>query len=168
VTWRIVDSADQRGLPLAVVEGVDGRLGLSMETGPYRVMRRRDDIEGQAHHLNQEAMYGQIIPHGDAVAVKLRGDALREPGTPHYRVHQAQEAYLDQFRSGGARFREAPTNLEMNRATLDALRSAGYTSEQARALVREAVRDRVRHGALGGEEVPRIPRRIYQAQTNEP
>jgi hypothetical protein len=135
---------------------------LSMETGPYRVMRRRTDIEGQAHHLNQEAMYGGSIPHADAVSVRLRGDAFNEPGTPHYQVHQVQEAYLDQFRTGGSRFREAPTNVEMNRAMLDALRSAGYTSVQAKTLVREAIRDRVNYGLFGGEEVPRIPRRMYQ------
>jgi len=56
----------------------------------------------------------------------------------------------------------------MNRATIDALRSAGYTQDQARALMREAVRDRVRYGVLGGDEVPRIPRRTYQAPANEP
>jgi hypothetical protein len=102
------------------------------------------------------------------VSVKLRGDAFREPGTPHYEVHRAQEVYLDQFRRGGARYPDRPTNLEMNRASLDALQSAGYTPEQAKVLVRAAIRDRVDHGLLGGRQVPRIPRRINQAQADEP
>ncbi len=97
-------------------------------------------------------------------ALKRRGfECLR-----NYEVHQAQEVYLDQFRRGGARAGRTPTNLEMNRATLDALQSAGYSPEQARVLVREAVKDRVKYGVLGGEEVPRIPRHINQVPPNEP
>lgn len=151
-----------------VVEGGDGALGLSMETGPYRVMSNRTDIPGQAHHLNQDAMFGEIIPRGRAVSVKLKGDAFQEPGTPHYQVHQAQETYLNQFRRGGERFGEKPTNLEMSRATVDALQSGGYTRDQAMALARVAMRDRVKYGLLGGEEVPRIPRRINQKKQDEP
>lgn len=100
--------------------------------------------------------------------MKLRGDALNEPGTPHYEVHRSQEVYLDQFRRGGARYPDRPTNLDMNRASLDALQSIGYTPEQAKVPMRAAIRDRVDHGLLGGQQVPRIPRRINQVPPNEP
>jgi RHS repeat-associated protein len=138
---------------------------LSMETGPYRVMKDRTDIPGQAHHLNQDSMYRDHIPHGDAVTVKLEGDAFTEPGTPHYTVHQAQEQFLNQFRRGGERYGEFPSNLEMSRSMVDALVRAGYTKEQSMTLARDAIRDRLNYGLLGGEPVPRMPGRINQKKS---
>lgn len=150
--------------------GPPGR-ALSMETGPYREMKNRTDIPGQAHHLNQDSMYRDRIPHGDAITVKLEGNAFAERGTPHYVVHQAQEEFLNQFRRGGARGLETPTNLEMTRSVVDALRRAGYTEEQSMALAHGSIRDRVNYNLLGGERVPRLPGRINQKKpeaTDEP
>lgn len=150
--------------------GPPGRV-LSMETGPYREMKARTDIPGQAHHLNQDSIYRERIPRADAVTVKLEGNAFTEPGTPHYIVHQAQEEFLNQFRRGGVRFGDPPTNLEMTRSVVDALRRAGYTEEQSMALARSAIHDRVKYSLLGGEQVPRIPSRINQTKfepVNEP
>lgn len=141
---------------------------LSMETGPYRVMKNRDDIPGQAHHLNQDAMYRDKIAHPDGLSLKLEGDAFREPGTPHYIVHQVQEAYLKQFRPKGARYPDRPSNLEMNRTMLDALRAAGYTTEQAKELVQRSMQQRLDYGLLGGQQVPRIPGRINQVPPPPP
>lgn len=141
--------------------GPPGRV-LSMETGPYSVMKDRADIPGQAHHINQDSIYRDRIPHGDAVTVKLEGNAFTEPGTPHYLVHQAQEEFLNQFRRGGARFGDPPTNLEMTKSVAEALRRAGYTQEQSMALAQAAIQDRVKYGLLGGELIPRLPGRINQ------
>lgn len=52
----------------------------------------------------------------------------------------------------------------MSRANLDTLISAGYTTVEARMLVRQAIKDRIKYGALGGQEVPRIQGRIYQTK----
>lgn len=150
--------------------GPPGRT-LSLETGPYSVMKNRDDIPGQAHHLNQDSMYRDRIPHADGVTVKLEGNAFTEPGTPHYLVHQAQEEFLNRFRRRGPGFGDPPTNLEMTRSIVDALRRAGYSDEQVRTLVRAAIQDRVKYHLLGGELAPRIPGRINQKKpdaTDEP
>lgn len=83
----------------------------------------------------------------------------------------AQEEFLNQFRRGGVRFGDPPTNLEMTRSVVDDLRRAGYTEEQSMALARSAIHDRVKYSLLGGEQVPRIPSRINQTKSepaNEP
>jgi RHS repeat-associated protein len=141
--------------------GPPGRV-LSMETGPYSEMKARTDIPGQAHHLNQNSIYGERINHADAVSVKLEGNAFTEPGTPHYLVHQAQEEFLDQFRRSGQRFGEVPTNVEYTRAVVNALRRAGYTEQQSMDLARKAIQDRVKNDVLGGEPIPRLSGRINQ------
>ena len=63
---------------------------------------------------------------------------------------------------------ERPSNIEMNRASLDALHAVGYTGDQAKALVAAAIKDRVNHGLLGGQPIPRLSDRINQVPPDVP
>jgi hypothetical protein len=138
---------------------------LSMETGPHRTMKLRSDIPGQSHHLNQNAAYRGVIPREEGAAVKLEGNALSEPGSPHYEAHASLEDFWAPYRQTNT----APTNLDYSLALKRSLEAAGYSSEQATQLTREAIRNRLDYGALGGEDVPRVPNRTSQRKReNEP
>lgn len=60
-----------------------------------------------------------------------------------------------------------PTNLEYSKALKNSLEQAGYSPEQVNELVRKAVKDRVKHGQLAGDLVPRIPGKINQKKRPE-
>lgn len=128
----------------------------------YASLSAREDIPGQAHHLNQDAAYRDVVPTDRGVSVKLEGNAFTEPGTPHFEAHASLEKFWNQFRRGGAQFGRRPTNLEYTRALLQSLRDASLPEDQIRAAVQAAIRQRVEWGLLGGDSVPRIPGRINQ------
>ena len=113
---------------------------------------------GQSHHLNQDAAYRDVIPTNDAIAVKAEGNAFTDINSPHYNAHESLESFWNTHRANGT----VPTNLEYSRALKHSLENAGYTPTQIAELVRQATRDRVRHGQLGGEQIPRVPGRIPQ------
>jgi len=123
---------------------------------------RYSDVKG--HHLNQDAAFKSSIPTKDGVATPLSGNAFTEPGTPHFEAHASLEVSWDQFRRGGARAGELPTNLEYSQAPLRSLRAAGKAEAEAWVLVKAAAGDRVQHGLLGGMPVPRVPGRINQSR----
>lgn len=129
----------------------------------YAALARRKDISGQAHHLNQDAAFKSVIPSRRGVSMKLKGDALTQPGTPHFEAHASLERFWAQFRRGGARAGQVPTNLEYSKALLDSLEAAGLSRAQALQAVRASIRQRINVGQLGGVEVPRVPRKIYQS-----
>lgn len=130
----------------------------------YGILKNDKSILGQAHHLNQNAAYRDVIPPEKGVSVKLEGNAFTQPGTPHYDAHTSMESFWNQFRRGGERYGEMPTNLEYSKGLLDSLRNAGYSTEEALDLTRQAIKQRVEYGLYGGEPVPRIPGRINQVK----
>ena len=81
------------------------------DLGEYGVLK---DIlgGGQAHHLNQDAAFRDVIPSAKGMAIKLRGNAFTQVNSNHYKVHQSLEGFWDQYRRGGANFGKLPTNLE--------------------------------------------------------
>lgn len=131
--------------------------------GPYSVVRQ-DQTLGQAHHLNQNAVYRSLIPPDEGVSLSLRGNAFTEIGSPHYNAHASLEAWWNQFRPGGSRHGQVPTNLEYSQALAASLRSAGLSRAQALEASRAAIRQRIQAGAMPWDKVPRIPGRINQAR----
>ena len=130
----------------------------------YDVLKEDTSSPGQAHHLNQNAVYRDVIPQGKGVSIKLEGDAFTEPGTQHYDAHASLEEFWSQFRSDGARAGELPTNLEYTQALRQSLRSIGLDESQVQQAVRAAIRQRVDYNILGGEPVPRLPGRLNQVR----
>ena len=82
----------------------------------YGVLRRRSDLPGQAHHLNQDAAFRSRIAQSDGVSVKLEGNAFTDVGTPHYNAHESMESFWDIYRRGGMDAGNLPTNSQYNRA----------------------------------------------------
>ena len=119
---------------------------------------------GQAHHLNQDAAFGSVIPRAEGVSLKLEGNAFTDVGSPHYQAHGSMEAFWDKFRPGGARYRELPTNLEYSAALRDSLRAAGLGEDVVKDALRASIGQRLDYGMLGGLEVPKVPRKIYQSK----
>jgi len=117
-------------------------------------------IEGQAHHLNQNAAYRDVIPSGQGISIKLRGNAFTEPGSEHYEAHAGLEPFWEEYRPAGSV--PPPSNLEYTKALADSLRASGKSEAEVRLAVSAAILQRVEYGALGGMPVPRVPRRIYQ------
>ncbi|HEX7654202.1 MAG TPA: RHS repeat-associated core domain-containing protein, partial [Verrucomicrobiae bacterium] len=138
------------GLLSAGMWGV-GKLGLLeppappelLRVEPYDELRADPDATGQAHHLNQNAVYRDVIPKGEGMSIELEGNAFTDAGSPHYNAHASLETFWDQFRPEGARFGETPTNLEYTRALQESLRSAGLSETQVQQAVRAAIRQRV-------------------------
>jgi hypothetical protein len=91
----------------------------------------------------------------------MRGNAIFEPDTPHYKFHQVLEGFWDQFRTG-TRKGTRPTNAEYGNALWKALRYAGFSTEETANLVGQAAKQRIAAGLIETEPVPRIPKRINQ------
>jgi RHS repeat-associated protein len=124
---------------------------------------RHGDLSGnlprgyQSNHLNQDAAYRNVIPRDEGLAHGLRGDAFRERTSPHGVFHQSLNQFWAQFRRGGQRFGEWPTNAEYGRALEEALRTAGLTPAQASRLSAQAQAQRARYGLSEAGDVPSIP-----------
>ena len=71
------------------------RAGEQFITGPYGKLTGKLPEGWQAHHLNQDAVYGIAIPRNEGVSVGLHGNAFADPGTSHYAAHE----WLEQQRT---------------------------------------------------------------------
>ncbi len=138
-----------------------------IHTGPYGQLTQ--DLRGsglQAHHLNQNAAYESVIPRPDGFSVGMKGDALRDPGSPHYGFHEVLEDFWDRHRPGGDLFPQMPTNAQYDDAMRQALRGAGFTRGEATDLARQAAAQRAAYGLAPSDAVPRVPSRLPQKGRN--
>jgi hypothetical protein len=131
---------------------------------PYRTAKKSGPQGTQANHLNQDAAYGSVIPSKEGLTTPLRGDAIVEPGTPHYRFHAFLERFWDPYRRGGSLYGKRPTNGAYGSALERALVEGGESPEAAKTLADQAAAQRRFYGLKEGDPVPRVPGRINQAQ----
>ncbi|CAM3942209.1 RHS repeat-associated core domain-containing protein [Flavobacterium branchiophilum] len=117
---------------------------------------------GQSHHLNQNAAFKDVIPPNDGAAIKLEGNAFKDINSAHYKAHENMESFWDQYRKGGVLEGKKPTNLEYTKALKSSLKAAGLSDAQINKALRHAIKNRIKFGLLGGDKVPKIPRKIYQ------
>ena len=73
-----------------VVEG-----GSDILVEPYRKLSKNKEIPGQAHHLNQNAAFKDVIPQNEGLSIKLEGNIRKDIGSPHYKAHESLEEFLD-------------------------------------------------------------------------
>jgi hypothetical protein len=118
----------------------------------------------QANHLNQNAAFGSVISQDEGLAVGMRGNAITEPGTPHFSFHQSLERFWDQYRPNRTLFGSVPTNAEYGQALQNALQAAGYSPPQAADLAAQAAAQRAAYGLPETAPVPRVPGRLNQVQ----
>jgi hypothetical protein len=152
VTEKLVAETEGKQIEKALAEDVS-------KIGPYRELSKDTSIPGQAHHLNQDAAFRDVIPSGEGASTKLEGNAFTEVDSPHYNAHESLESFWDQYRGTGI---EPPSNLQYTKALADSLRAAGKSEGEVQQAVKAAIQQRVDYNLLGGEAVPRIPGSINQ------
>jgi hypothetical protein len=150
-------AADSPALIRAAEQLVTGRYGSLKGTLPPGF---------QANHLNQNKVYEGIIPKDEGLSVAMRGNILTQPGTPHYNYHKSLEQFWDRYRAGGSLEFDMPTNAEYGEAVRRALISAGLSPGQASDLATRAAAQRVAHGLVESDFVPRIPEAIWRRRRN--
>jgi len=128
--------------------------------GTHRDLRGSLPAGHQSNHLNQNAAYRGVIPPNEGAAVGMRGNAFTEPGTPHFEFHSSLEKWWDDYRPGGRLHPVRPTNAEYDSAMRRALDASGFSGQDVEALAGYARRNRLDHGLLDSDPVPRIPGRI--------
>jgi hypothetical protein len=134
---------------------------------PYGQLSRRLPPGFQAHHLNQNAAFREVIPQNDGIAVGMRGNAFTEPGTPHYMFHQSLEQFWEPYRSGGNLHSKAPTNAMYGEALQRALQAGGLSPEEASYLASQAANQRASYGLIESAAVPNVPSRMNLPRTAE-
>ena len=131
-------------------------------TGPYGKLRGTLPTGFQANHLNQNGVYGGVIPKMEGFSVGMRGDIIAEPGTPHYNYHRSLEQFWDQYRDGGSLEFKMPTNAEYGEAVQRALIASGFSPEQAFDLAGQAAAQRAAYPLSESAVVPHIPKAIWR------
>lgn len=135
----------------------------AIRTGPYGTLT--EELKGtglQANHLNQNAAFKEIIPELDGIALGMKGDALRDVGSPHYEFHASLERFWSPYRKGGELFGTKPTNAQYGAALEEALIRGGYTRAQAAQVAERAAAHRAAYGLAPSAQVPRVPNRLPQ------
>lgn len=76
----------------------------------------------QAHHVVQNAIYGEIVAKRDGMTISVEGNVFRDSGSLHNRMHALSDAELDTFRASGT----IPTNAEYAAISARGLQSVGF------------------------------------------
>ena len=138
------------------------------EAFPELIAGKFADLEGklppgwQRNHINQDGVFGEIVPYDEAFTVGMKGNILTEPGSPHYNFHRSLEDFWNQFRSKGNRRDELPTIAEYHQAAEQALMAGGFSPDQASYLVKQAANDITSRGVSLSAKVPKMPRAIWR------
>jgi hypothetical protein len=136
------------------------RAGEEIVTGPYGKLSGKLPEGWQAHHLNQNAVYGRVIPRKEGLSLGMKGNAFSDQGTQHYAAHEWLEQQLwSQYRPGGSLYFAKPTNANYGEALRDSLVAGNYSPKQASELAARAAAQRAEYGLSETEYVPRIARR---------
>jgi hypothetical protein len=154
---RVLSKAGQ-----SVVNCVTRLFRRAPKTGPYKDLAKQLPKGEQANHLNQDAAFKDVIPTDEGLAVGMRGDAIRDPGTPHYEFHKILEKFWNQFRKGGSNAGTKPTNAQYDDALREALEGSGLSGHEAAKVAAEAARQRASYGLDPSDLVPRVPGRLPQ------
>jgi hypothetical protein len=137
----------------------------AVPTESYKTLAKKLAGTGlQAHHLNQNAVFRDIIPEDDGLTVGMKGNAFSEVGSPHYKVHSSLEDFWFSYRKTGDSFGVIPTNEQYGKAVEQALIHSGYTPAQAANLAEQAAAQRAAYGLMPSMPVPRIPGRLSQTK----
>ncbi len=95
-------------------------------------------IPGQKHHINQNAVYKKIVPRGQGLCTKLKGNIFTDIGSAHRKAHESLEGWWNKYRPGGELFGKTPTDLEYSKAAEQSLIEAGFSADDAHYAVERA------------------------------
>lgn len=129
--------------------------------GPYAEVKQINKQLGlpntQAHHIAQNAIYGETVPKQQGIAISLRGNALTEFQSPHNDVHRIGEQIIDIYRRGGT----APTNEKMYEIYAGELQAAGLNENIIEHAVYQVIQQHMEYGILPGDTIQKMPRKIF-------
>ena len=128
----------------------------------YRNMKKGSSKDLQAHHLNQNAAFSEVIPSNEGLAVMLTGNAITDKGSQHYKVHASMERFWDNYRDARGGPNKSAKIGDYNRALYNSLLEGGLSKPDAAFAVRRAYEQQRQYGLINSGEVSRIPYRMNQ------
>lgn len=130
----------------------------------YNMTHGTNKVNGQAHHLNQDAAFGkktQVILRDDGLCVELTGNAFSDIGTQHYNAHETMEKFWNQYRKGGSKEGQAVSLDDYNRALLKSLKDANLSDLDAAYATARAMGQQ-RDNPKVKKDVPKLPGKVNQ------
>ncbi len=134
----------------------------TIKVSKYKVLKKSTSENGQAHHLNQDAAFKDVIPHNEGLAVELQGNAITDIGSPHYKAHAELERFWNNYRKNGELYDQEVKIGDYNKAVYDSLVEAGLSKPDAAYAVERAYRQQRQYGLINSGNVPRLPGRLTQ------
>ena len=124
------------------------------------INRRMGLPNTQAHHVVQNAIYGQIVAKRDGMTISVEGNVFRDSGSLHNRMHALSDAELDTFRASGT----IPTNAEYAAISARGLQSVGFHEAVIEYVMDQVIRQQRKRGLQPDMPIPRMPRKMYFGQ----
>lgn len=110
----------------------------------------------QAHHVNQDAVYGSSnggkIPYSDGISILL----TREQ---HKQLHDFMREFYKLYQKMGPLANSRPTNAEYSQRMFNGLLKVGIDKQSAASATTKARIQRIEHGYLDENYIPSIPSR---------
>ena len=111
----------------------------------------------QAHHVAQNAIYGDIVLKSDGITISMEGNVFTDSESLHNGIHIFSESKLDAFREAGT----LPTNAEYIAIAAQGLQSLGYNEIVVKYVMDCVIQQQLTHGLLPNMPIPKMPRKIY-------
>ena len=124
------------------------------------INRRMGLPNTQAHHVVQNAIYGEIVAKRDGMTISVEGNVFRDSGSLHNRMHALSDAELDTFRASGT----IPTNAEYAAISARGLQSVGFHEAVIEYVMDQVIRQQRKRGLQPDMPIPRMPRKMYFGQ----
>lgn len=131
-----------------------------LKIGPYSFFKGLGRLGEEANHLNQVKAFPEI-PSNDGVAIALQG-GVQAKDSLHRLFHESMEAFFNQFRRGGLRADQQPTNAEYDIALRGALDAVGLLADEINVVAKLAEKSRRYWGYFDGPggKAPVVPNPI--------
>ena len=94
----------------------------------------------------------------------MKGNAITDVESPHYRAHASLEKFWNQYRINGEFQGKSVKIGDYNKAVYDSLVEAGISKSDAAYAVRRAYMQQRYYGLINSGFVPRIPGRLNQVK----
>ena len=146
--------------PSDVLDHVTGKSNAPIYLDAYGYMKSK--VNGQAHHLNQDAAFKGVIPKNSGLCIELDGNAFIDIDSGHYKAHKSMEKFWDQYRKGGSKHGQYVSIADYNKALYNSLVDAGVPKQKALYAVRRAYEQQKYYGLKNNSYVPNIPGKINQ------
>ena len=140
----------------------------SVTVAPYADTRRSNRESGipnmQAHHVAQNAIYGQMVPKSEAIAVTVSGDVFQNPNSQHSRLHEFYDNEFEKLLVES----DVPRNIKALEIFARGMQETGYSPMVIEYAIEQVVCQWGTYGVKLDDPIPRIPRRtIYRKPKQE-